>query len=139
MFKKSILIVLSSALTHCHPVIAEEYPTHVFPVRLTNIVDADTMDFEIDLGLSIRTDQRVRIKDFDAPETWRPKTEAERTHGEAATVRATELLSQKPLRLKIWGWGVYNRVEGNVILPDNRLLKDILIEEGFEKLGSYHD
>ncbi len=52
VFKKFILIVLSSVLTHCHPVIAEEYPTHVFP---------------------------------------------------------------------------------------NRLLKDILIEEGFEKLGSYHD
>lgn len=135
--KKLLLVLMSLLMTHCTPVLAEEYPTHIFPAKLVNVVDADTMDFEIDLGLGLKLEQRVRIKDYDSPETWRPKTESEKQHGIAATQRAKELLSQEPLRLKLWGWGVYNRIEGNIILPDGRFMKDVLIEEGFEKKVRY--
>jgi endonuclease YncB( thermonuclease family) len=135
--KKLLLVLMSLLMTHCTPVLAETYPTHVFPVKVLNVVDADTVDVSIDLGLGLFSEQRIRIKDFDAPETWRPKNEAERSHGEAATERARELLNQGPLKIKVWGWGVYNRVEGNIILPDDRFMKDVLIEEGFEKKVRY--
>lgn len=137
--KNVILFILTSLLlTFCTPVLAELYPTHIFPITLKRVVDGDTIDVKIDLSLGIKTDQRVRVYDFDAPETWRPKTQAEREHGQQATLRTIELL-KPPLRVKVIGWGVYNRVEGIIILNDDRIFSDVMKEEGYSKLPEYKD
>lgn len=117
----------------------EQFTPHVFPIELIRVKDADTMVIKIDLGLGYYTEQSIRIKDYDAPETWRPRNAAEAAHGKQATERAKEILGVTPLRIKLFGWGVYTRPEANIILPDNRIYKDIMIEEGYEKRNFYPD
>lgn len=65
---------------------------YTYDALIVRVVDGDTVDAEVDLGFSLKYNARFRIKGLDTPETWRPKSEAERVHGKAATGFATELL-----------------------------------------------
>jgi endonuclease YncB( thermonuclease family) len=78
----------------------------------------------------------IRIAGFDAPETFRPKSEAERQHGLEATEFAKKLLVGE-LKLISCGYGVYNRVEGYIILEDGRNFTQIMIDNGFQKHDNY--
>ena len=51
------------------------------------------MDVTIDKGLGYTLTTRIHIKDFDASETWRPKAEVEREHGQSATRHAIFLIT----------------------------------------------
>jgi len=105
---------------------------------VTNIVDADTVDAELDLGFGITMKQRFRIDNYDAPETWRPRNEAERLHGEKATKRATELLlNQVVLMRSSKVPGIYGRYGATIWLEDGRNFSEIMISEGFSKLEDY--
>lgn len=109
---------------------------HVFPAELDRVVDADTMDVTLDMSLGMSYDVRIRVHDFDSPETWRPRNEAEALHGAAATQRAIELLSD-PFWVRVIGWGVYNRVEGEIILWDGLDYGYQMTEEGYAKRDEY--
>tara|TARA_B100000929_G_scaffold184778_2_gene146331 strand:- start:332 stop:766 length:435 start_codon:yes stop_codon:yes gene_type:complete len=111
---------------------------HTYPAELTNIVDADTMDMTLHLGLGVKMDVRVRIQNYDAPETWRPKSLAEDLHGQQATDYAREILP-KTFTVKSYGWVVYNRVEVEIELADGRDFAAVMIEEGFSKQPFYLD
>jgi len=41
------------------------------------VVDGDTMDLVIDMGFKITTEQRVRLKGINTPETWRQKKDSQ--------------------------------------------------------------
>jgi micrococcal nuclease len=111
---------------------------YVYRCKILRVVDADTVDAELDLGFGIKMTQRFRINDYDAPETWRPKSEAERIHGHEATARATELLMGKEVFLKSSKIpGIYGRYGGTIWLDDGRDFKDVMISEGFAKRDSY--
>ena len=129
----AIVAVLIGGLTS--PVLAGP-PTFIYPVTLDRVVDGDTMDFRMEIFPSIYKDARIRVANFDAAETWRPSTEAERAHGQAATERAIELL-QPPLHIRVYGWGVLNRVRADIILPDGLDFATVMIEEGYEKRDEY--
>jgi endonuclease YncB( thermonuclease family) len=82
--------------------------------------------------------QRFRINDYDAPETWRPKSEAEALHGEAATARAIELLIGKEVVFESTKIpGIYGRYGANIWLEDGRDFAQIMISEGFQKKEGY--
>lgn len=105
---------------------------------MLNVVDADTVDAELDLGFGIKMTQRFRINDYDAPETWRPRNEAEEKHGTAATLRAKDLLLEKDLYLKSSKIpGIYGRYGATIWLEDGRDFAEVMIIEGFEKLDTY--
>lgn len=52
-------------------------------------MDADTVDFEIDLGFDVKVDMRLRIKDLHAPE-------ARTTEGKEVEAYVLNLLSVNP-------------------------------------------
>jgi len=110
--------------------------TQYYIGELINVVDADTFDVRLSMGLGVLMDVRVRIRDYDAPETWRPGTEEEKLHGEEATVYAQDLLPERFI-VRSYGWAVYNRVEADIILPDGRNYAIIMIEQGFIKRENY--
>ncbi len=67
-----------------------------YTARLQKVVDGDTLDLLVDVGLATHTSDRFRLvragmKDYDAPEVFRGSPE-ERERGKAATARAKELL-----------------------------------------------
>lgn len=113
-------------------------PMYKYKGYVKRVVDGDTVDAVLDLGFGMTTEQRLRIDDFDAPESWRPRNEAEKIHGEAAKARAVELLMGKELIfITSKDIGIYGRYGASIILPDGTKFKDIMIQEGFQKKESY--
>ena len=106
--------------------------------RVVRVVDGDTMDAELDLGFGIKMTQRFRVDSFDAPETWRPRNDLEKEHGEKATKRAIELLMDQDLLFRTSKVpGIYGRYGAIIWLPDGRNFATVMISEGFQKLESY--
>ncbi len=115
-------------------------PEYIYNATVENVVDGDTIDCLVDLGFNTTNRIRFRIKDdeayFDTPETWRPKTEAEEAHGEAAKARAKELLEGKKVVLRSAKKGKYRYV-AEVFMEDGSSYTDLMIAEGFQKKDSY--
>ena len=101
------------------------------------VVDGDTFDADVDLGFGITLSFRFRLNDIDTPETWRPKSNAEREHGELATARVKELIEGKEIIIYSYKLGIYGRYSADVYLLSGISLADLLKEEGFEKKDSY--
>lgn len=109
-----------------------EYPNYVYRSTLLKIVDADTVDVEIDLGFDTKVTKRLRFLVLDAWET----RGAERAKGLIAKERITELLNAadriyvstlmdaegKYGRVLAWVWTEVDGVVSNVNLT--------LLEEG---------
>ncbi len=108
-----------------------------YKAKIINIVDGDTVDAEVDVGFSITIKHRFRILNLDTPETWRPKSEAEREHGKRATIRATELLFNSKVTLISHKLGIYGRYIAEIILENGEDYAKKMINEGFQKLPSY--
>lgn len=79
------------------------------------IVDGDTLDLVVDLGFTISTLQRFRMCGYDAPETFRPKSEEEHEKGIRVTQKLCELvtlyLGKGNLYVKSLKMGAYARYE----------------------------
>jgi len=106
--------------------------------RVTRVVDADTVDAELDLGFGITMKQRFRIDEYDAPETWRPRNEAEKKHGEEATTRAIQLLAEEDLVfITSKTIGIYGRYGAQIRLKDGKDYGNTMIAEGFSKKETY--
>lgn len=113
-------------------------PFYQYKGRIDRVVDGDTVDAYLDMGFNVYTKQRLRIDSFDAPESWRPKTEAEKVHGEAAKERAKELLEGFELIFTTSkAVGIYGRFGASITLPDGRKFSEVMISEGFQKKENY--
>jgi len=56
-----------------------------YQAKLKRVVDGDTIDMIIDLGFKMTTEQRIRLQEGDAPETWRQKKDSEEYKAGMAT------------------------------------------------------
>lgn len=108
--------------------------------RVKRVVDADTVDAELDLGFGIKMHQRFRIDGFDAPETWRPRNEAEKNHGAEATMRAIQLLAEEDLIfLTTKTARFFDQYRAQIRLKDGRDYGNVMIAEGFSKKETYDE
>jgi len=106
--------------------------------KILRVVDADTVDAAVDMGFGITMTQRFRLNDYDAPETWKPRNEAEKKHGKEATARAIELLIDKEVLIKSTKVaGIYGRFGATIWLEDGRNFSEVMISEGFSKKEKY--
>jgi len=115
--------------------------SYTYYVKVERVVDGDTIDAKVFMGFGLTQLIRFRLiaenhDYFDTPESWRPKTEAEREHGEAATARAKELLEGKTFLIKSIKRGKYRYV-CKIVLEDGSDYGDNMINEGFLKRDSY--
>lgn len=109
-----------------------------YRAEILRVVDADTVDAAIDVGFGITMSQRFRLNDYDAPETFRPRNEAEKAHGKAATERAIELLIGKNVLIRSTVVsGIYGRFSATIWLEDGRDFAEVMISEGFAKRKDY--
>ena len=108
-----------------------------YRAKLTNVVDGDTVDVDIDLGFGIwMRDERVRIMGIDTPES-RTSDKVEKVFGLASKHRVKELL-EKDMVLKTFAAkdgedmkGKFGRILGDFFVEsEGKLLTEILIEEG---------
>lgn len=107
---------------------------------VTRVVDGDTFDAQLDLGFGITFSQRFRVVDLDTPETFRPKSKAEKEHGLQATDKATSLLSGCEVEIQSKkAAGIYGRYAAIVTLPDGRDYATVMKEAGMVKKENYDD
>lgn len=109
-----------------------------YNAKVTNIIDGDTFDLDIDLGFYIHIHERVRILNLDTPERRGTKekelglivTEYAKRHflNEDVVIRSKENLTLKTDSFGRW------LVE--VILEDGRSIRDIYTELGANKYVS---
>jgi micrococcal nuclease len=107
-----------------------------YKVKVTRVVDGDTVDVDIDLGFGIwLRGERVRIMGIDTPES-RTRDKVEKVFGLAAKNRLKELLGKDAI-LKTQvdkdggdAKGKFGRILGDFYAADGRLITDIMIEEG---------
>jgi len=119
------------------------YEYNAFVIR---VVDGDTYDVQIDLGFgltygSTRHPVRLRLRGVDTPETWRPKTDAEREHGEKTTSFVKDLIEEAYVKIKTYKLGIYGRYEADVFVehPDEGWydIGELLKSQNLVKLESY--
>jgi micrococcal nuclease len=48
---------------------------YIYPCKVLNVVDGDTIDIELDLGFHIKMKERVRLIGVDTPEVFGPNAE----------------------------------------------------------------
>jgi len=107
----------------------EKYHKKTFTV--VNIVDGDTLDIDISDGQYNHT--RIRLWGIDTPETKHPKAGVMYFGPEAAEF-AAELALGKRAAIYLEEHrtrGKYGRLLAYVQLPDNSVLNEVLLTEGF--------
>jgi len=111
---------------------------YTYEAVIIRVVDGDTVDAVLDLGFSLKYKARFRIKDFDAPETWRPKNDLEKKHGEEAALFATELLLNKQVIISTEPMvGIYGRYSASITLYNGDDFASIMVDNGFQKRSDY--
>ena len=110
-------------------------------VRVIRILDADTLVIEIeqDIGFEERVIRtlKLRIRHYDAPETWRPRNDEERAHGKLATQYANDLLIGRNIKVLTYKKGKYGRYEADIILESGHDFVETMKGAGFQKRESY--
>jgi len=103
---------------------------YVYSATLVRIIDADTLDCDIDLGFDVWIrKQRVRFRGIDTPES-RTRNLEEKALGLAAKERVKELIQQKFMLETYKERGKFGRILGVPLTADNRSVCDVLIKEG---------
>ena len=100
--------------------------------KLLRVVDGDTVDAMIDLGMSVWIKKRIRFYGLDAWES-RTRNKEEKKKGLKAKKRTKELLSEHKgeFRVKSRGIGKYGRVLGELYVQGHaRTVNQTLIDEG---------
>ena len=101
--------------------------------KITRVVDGDTFDADIDLGLRTHSTQRLRLRGIDTPEIFGLVPEAERLRGLEAAALVKTLIEGKVVSIKTYKLEIYGRWGADVMLPDGRDLATLLKEAGFDK------
>ena len=103
-----------------------------YEAKLVRVVDGDTVDAMIDLGMTVWIKKRIRFYGVD---TWESRTrnKEEKKKGLLAKARTKELLSANDgkFRLQSMGIGKYGRVLGILNVNDHeKSVNQMLIDEG---------
>jgi micrococcal nuclease len=110
-----------------------------YKAKLKRVVDGDTMDLIIDMGFKITTEQRVRLKGIDTPETWRRKKDSEEyKQGKIATEYVIRRLAEnhnEMIARTDKHPGMYGRYIVDIILADSDIsLNYELLQKGLAKV-----
>ena len=109
--------------------------TYTYPATITRVVDGDTVDASVDLGFRTFMNIRFRMEGYDAPETWRPKSEEERVLGQAATDYLKSLIDGKQLIVESNKFGKYRWLGTLYLIGDEESVNDKMIRAGHANIG----
>ena len=118
------------------------FQQYVYRAHIHRIIDGDTFEADVDLGFNITVRETFRLKDIDTPETFRPRNEAERSHGKQATTEVRVWMDNQDVLIKTWkdSDGKYGRMLADVWHPDMaEWLSEMLVRKELVKLDEYPD
>ena len=113
-----------------------------YKVKIDRVVDGDTMDIVVDLGFKITTNQRIRLKGINTPETYRVKKDSdEYRRGMIAKEFVIQRFTDNSYEAVIdtdKDTGKYGRYIAVVWLADSSTsLNDELVEKGYAEVVKY--
>ena len=92
---------------------------YTYSVKVTRIVDGDTVDVDIDLGFGMSyRKQRVRMMGIDTPES-RTRNLEEKFYGKASKAHLVEKLKDQKVKLVSHDKGKFGRILGELFIGDN--------------------
>jgi micrococcal nuclease len=101
-----------------------------YNVKISKVVDGDTVDVDIDLGFStVLKKQRVRMMGIDTPES-RTRDLVEKKFGKAAKAHLKSILDAKQITLVSHDKGKFGRilgelfVDGETVSVNQRMIND---------------
>lgn len=105
-----------------------------YKVKITRVIDGDTVDAEVDLGFDTFIKDRIRLMGLDTPES-RTRNKKEKALGLAAKAYLKELLKENKgdiiLRTSKEGKGKFGRILGTLLIYDGMTsVNQMLIDEG---------
>lgn len=113
-----------------------------YKAKIDRIVDGDTIDIIVDLGFKITTNQRIRLKGINTPETYNVKRDSDEYKKgtiakEFVMKRITENNSEALIETDK-DTGKYGRYIATIWLADSEIsLNDELVEKGFAIVVKY--
>jgi len=109
---------------------------YIYKIKITRVVDGDTVDAEIDLGFNLSLNKRIRLYGINTPEC-RTRDLEEKKKGLAAKKRLQEIIDaqQGELYLKSMDQGKFGRCIGVLFEKDfdDESINDVLVQEGHAK------
>ncbi len=113
-----------------------------YNAKIGRIVDGDTVDIVIDLGFKITTNQRIRLKGINTPETYNVKKDSEEyKKGLAAKEFVIQRITANNYEAVIdtdKDTGKYGRYIATIWLADSSTsLNDELVEKGHAVIAVY--
>ena len=120
-----------------------EMSLYTYRATCKRVVDGDTLDLSIDLGLSTFRSERVRLYGIDTPETYGVKKDSEEYKaGLKSKQRVADLVTSRSLFVETHKdkTGKYGRYLATVwVVVDGTLMNvnETLVEEGLAEYRSY--
>lgn len=106
---------------------------YIYKIKVTRVVDGDTIDAEIDLGFDLRLNKRIRLHGINTPET-RTRDKEEKKRGLAAKEFLQQIIDEQDgvLFLKSMDQGKFGRCLGVLFERDfdDQSINDMLVQEG---------
>lgn len=84
------------------------------------VIDGDTYDMILDLGVTVRVKIRLRLRGFDTAEIFHPINAAERAHGAEAREFVYNLIADKPCLVR-----TYRTSSGADLVTVGRYVADV--------------
>lgn len=115
---------------------------YTYRATVDRVVDGDTIDLIIDLGFKITTNQRIRLRGINTPETYNVKKDSEEYKKgmlakEYVIKRMEENQNQVIVRTEK-DVGKYGRYIGIINMEDSeQSLNDELVEKGLAVYAQY--
>lgn len=103
---------------------------YTYKAIVTNVVDGDTVDVNVDLGFKVYSKQRIRLSGIDTPERGQPGYQE-------AKDRVIELVLDKEVMLLTSKASKFGYYLGMLMIQDNGagvFVNTILLEENLAKL-----
>ena len=105
-----------------------------YKVKITRVIDGDTVDADVDLGFDLFVKDRIRLMAIDTPES-RTRNKSEKILGLASKKRLKELCAMHKgkiiLKTSKEGKGKFGRILGSIYAEGSEVsFNDILISEG---------
>lgn len=119
---------------------------YFYRIKIDRVVDGDTVDALFDVGFDLQKKVRIRMYDYDAPETWKPTTPKELEAGEKVHVYLQSLLSSIPdveyycrsINLDMYGRSLgeifYKAKKSTEFININGLVKQWMIDNHLTKV-----
>lgn len=99
-------------------------PTYCYAAKIERLIDADTVDVDLDLGMRVYLRTRLRVAHIDAPERYTPE-------GRDAIAFAMNLLpSGSGVVVATHKPDKYGRTLAEIALPDGRDYATALVDAG---------